>query len=709
MTKRRVFIILSLLITTASILLAIFVFKDSYRRLWETMVDFKNSVIYYGSVLFEIEIDPETSTVINESKVLDWSGFLPKNVESFKRAAVEFFKLIVDKENFKGWLNQSSGNLVDFARWLTILLPAVILIIVLIRKLYFTRNTNHGVDTKPLRLFKRAAEVVYHPAKRFISEYIEFTKENSQLLTIWLMIWLLNLNVVSIFIAFLAYYFYFVMSFDVISLYGQACKLIIDLQVIFTKVPTFILTIASLILFDYWRKSVARNKLNHLERRNRGFINELPIVSMTVGSMGKKKTTVITDMALSQEVMFRQEALERLQKIDMKFPYFPWILFEKDIQACMEFGVIYNLATAKEWVKLKRERYEKHNNPEWQLYSYDIKKYGETYDDCLKIEHIFDALETYAQLYFIYVIETSLMVANYSIREENQKLDAGNFPRWYSDFFPETYAEEEHYAHILDFDVLRLGKKVLANNPNAGSFEFGVIGITEIGKERGNNLELREVKRKEDEANQKNDLFNSWLKMSRHSATVDYFPFIKVFCDEQRPESWGADARDLADIVRIVSSGEQRLTMPFYTIEDMLTEWAFNKFLGLYTKLRYLRGDNTLLVHILKSMTSWIFNRNIRIYNKYGFCAMGIEKERGTMDGKIEKRKYYLLNHKIYSRRFSTDCFSDYFNELAKQTNVGLNDYKAYLTEKASVDELKLQNSYFINALYNNAETNLNG
>ena len=88
---------------------------------------------------------------------------------------------------------------------------------------------------------------------------------------------------------------------------------------------------------------------------------------------------------------------------------------------------------------------------------------------------------------------------------------------------------------------------------------------------------------------------------------------------------------------------------------------------------------------------------------------MGIEKERGTMDGKIEKRKYYLLNHKIYSRRFSTDCFSDYFNELAKQTNVGLNDYKAYLTEKASVDELKLQNSYFINALYNNAETNLNG
>lgn len=58
-------------------------------------------------------------------------------------------------------------------------------------------------------------------------------------------------------------------------------------------------------------------------------------------------------------------------------------------------------------------------------------------------------------------------------------------------------------------------------------------------------LELREIKKGSDDTNQKNDLFNSWLKMCRHSATVDNFPFIKVFTDEQRPESWGADARDL--------------------------------------------------------------------------------------------------------------------------------------------------------------------
>ena len=76
------------------------------------------------------------------------------------------------------------------------------------------------------------------------------------------------------------------------------------------------------------------------------------------------------------------------------------------------------------------------------------------------------------------------------------------------------------------------------------------------------------------------------------------------------------------------------------------------------------------------------------------------------MDGTPERKKYYVLNKKIYSRRFTTDCFSDYFNELARKSNIGLNDYMEYETERASVEELKMQNSYFINALYKNAGSN---
>ena len=384
----------------------------------------------------------------------------------------------------------------------------------------------------------------------------------------------------------------------------------------------------------------------------------------------------------------------------MKFNYFPWIKYEDELRACMEHGRVYNLATVKEWVSIKRQRFEKHGNVNLQLYGYDIIRHGGQFDDALKVSNLFEVLETYAQAYFIYVITSSLIVSNYSIRTDNRMLDSGNFPLWLTDFFPETRRDSSRHAHILDFDVLRLGKKVLENNPKAGSFEFGVVGITEIGKERGNNLELKEVRRNTYDTNQKNDLFNSWLKMCRHSATVDNFPFIKVFTDEQRPESWGADARDLCEIIHIISSGEMRLALPLYTIEKMISEWAFNRFMRLYTDFRFRRGDNTLLVYVLKSITAWLWRRNLRIWNRYGFSVLKIEKERGTMDGKTEKKKYYLMSAKIYAKRFSTDCFSDYFNELARNSFTGLMEYMEYATEKASVEELKEQNSYFINALY---------
>ncbi len=107
-----------------------------------------------------------------------------------------------------------------------------------------------------------------------------------------------------------------------------------------------------------------------------------------------------------------------------------------------------------------------------------------------------------------------------------------------------------------------------------------------------------------------------------------------------------------------------------------------------------------LLVHVLKSITAWLWRRNIRAYNRYGYCILRIGKERGTMDGKVENKKYFLMNGKIYANRFSTDCFSDYFNDMAKKSKTGLMDYLEYCTEKASVEELKQQNSYFVNSLY---------
>ena len=170
--------------------------------------------------------------------------------------------------------------------------------------------------------------------------------------------------------------------------------------------------------------------------------------------------------------------------------------------------------------------------------------------------------------------------------------------------------------------------------------------------------------------------------------------------DEQRPESWGSDARDLTSILTITDSGKKRLALPYYTIEEMLCEKALNWFLPMYYNFRFTRGDNTLFIYLLKCVISKIWAHNERIYNRFGYSVLRIEKERGTQDSKPQKKKYFLANYKIYRLRFTTDCFSDYFNDMALQAGVGLKDYWEYADVKASVAELKLQNSYFIRDLY---------
>lgn len=695
---RIVNISLSIVLTLIFLTFGLTVFSISYLRLFESFGDLFNSIKLYFEGLFTGFYTPPVK-VLEKSDVLKWNAILPDDVERFKFNFKVFFKVLFSLENLKYFFVVLGNKIEKGARVITIVLPLIVLLFFLMKMLYYRPNTNHNKDTFSLRIYKWIMRKTIYPLKRFLRQYREYLSEYSHIWKLWVLGWVIQLNLGSIIVELFAFIFYFILTYDVKSIYGQVVKLSVDLQVFFKYAPLWTLPIIIYYFFDKWRKRVAISRLRHFEARNCGFINSLPISTMGCGSMGKKKTTLITDMALSQEVMFRQKALEIMQKADIKFPKFPWIQLENELNLCMEFGSVYNLATVKDWVKKKEQRFNRHNDVNLQLYGYDMFNYGREFSDGLYVKDLFEIIKTYAQAYFIYVITSSLIVSNYSIRSDNKMISQGNLPLWLTDFFGET-KRVGRYSHIIDFDALRLGRKVIENNPKSGSFEFGVAVITEIGKERGNMLELKEVKKGVDETNQKNDLFNAWLKMCRHNATVDNFPFIKVLVDEQRPESWGADARELCDVLYVVDSTELKLSIPCYTIEEMISEWAYNKFFDFYTDMRFKRGDNTLLVHILKGITAWLFKRNLRVINKYGYSQLEIEKQKGTLDGQVVYKKYYLMNQKIYNKRFTTDCFSDYFNELARECNLGLNDYENYEGIKATVEELKMQNSYFINSLY---------
>lgn len=690
-------------ITLFFIALSVLLFPTAFLRVGESLRDLINSVRYYFNVILCFGKDvPITVNTLPSGKIT--LPFIPLTFSEFKVVWRNYWKLWASKNNLLNYLKALGVFFVKASHVILILAVLFIVLTVLFKLQLKNENNDYDKDSKALKVFKNVTRVTYIPVKKWLIGFVEFVKEHKAYKIIWAVIWLYNFNAFTIAIEAIAFILYFCVSFDVVNIYRQVYKLFIDLSNVTNFVPLWAWILIGLLGFDKMRKGIALKRLNHLERKNRGFINARPIVFMVCGTMGKKKTTAITDMALSQEVMLRDKAFEKILENDLKFPFFPWINLENEIKRGMEYHEIYNLATVRRFVRKKYERWCKSNYSTVKLFNYDYIRYGLSYDDKLKVVSVWEVIENYAQLYFIYTIQSSLLISNYSVRVDNVLMDLGNFPMWNTGFFSRDSRLLESYsrhAHILDFDALRLGRKVVENNEKANSFDFGVVLITEVGKERCNNLELSEKKKSSDTTNQKNDLFNSWLKMVRHSATVDNFPFVRVITDEQRPESWGADARDLCEIVRIEESDETTLAMPFFSLGELLYGWLFGKFSSVYSQYRFKRSDNVLSMYIIKKLTAKLQDYYTGIYNRFGLCRLHVSVESGTQDGKKENNYYYLISKKIYSRRFSTDCFSDFFAEKALRSSIGINDLREYYTEKATFEELSEQNSYFINDLLN--------
>ena len=696
--------IICIIITLGFAACAVFVFPSVLGRLIEGGRDFGLSVAFYFCELLQVphNISPTVNNMPNMGGVFPALP-IAEDWEQFKADFSAYWRLWANGDNFLSYLSFLGILLYKICVIILLLTPVIVLAIVLLKRYLKNQNNDYDKDSRPLKIAKQISRYTYHPVKNWLVGFFGFVCEHKPYWVAWLCMWAYNFNLFTVVLEFFAFYFYFVVSFDFASIYRQVYKLFLDLYVPATFIPLWAWAVIALVLFDKFRKSIAYARLNHYERRNRGFINARPIVYMVCGTMGKKKTTAITDMALSQEVMFRDKAFEKILENDLKFPFFPWVNLENELRRAMDYHAVYNLATVRKFIAKKAARWQKSPCRE-RLFNYDYERYGLTYDDKLKTVDIWQVVETYAQLYFIYIIQSSLLIANYSVRVDGLLSDLGNFPLWNSEFFKRDsrlLASYSRHAHILDFDSLRLGRKVIENNRNADNFEFGVVVITEVGKERGNAVENQDVKKKDETTNRKNDLFNSWLKMVRHSATVDNFPFVRVITDEQRPESWGADARDLCEIVHIRESGETRLAMPFFSLAELLYGWIFGKFAELYYQYRYIRSDNTLSMYLLKMVTAKIQHYYTGIYNRFGYCALRVQIESGTQDGQISENKYYLSSKKIYSKRFSTDCFSDFFTEKALRSPVGIDDLREYATEKATFAELGLQNSYFVNDLLN--------
>lgn len=728
--------VIAIAITLGSLAMSIFVFPVCWYRLLQGVRDFIFSIGYYFGEIFEIDYEipipvtelPNLSDRFSNALTLP---FLPESWEAFQEKWALYWQAFFAKENLTAYLRALGEFLLLFCRLLLIVFPFVLLFSVLIRMTFRTEVTDDYTESKALLFYRRTVEKAYRAIKQWILDFWAFLKESSfkfspfrscAYLRLWAIIWLYNFNVGAICFEFFAYYFYLIVSLDLKNLYIQIYKLLLDLSVAINFIPGIGWLVIGLWLFDLWRKKVGSFVLHMYLDRDEDFAKSLPVVVMLVGTMGAGKTKALTGLNLIQETRFRRKALDCIFDIEMRFPDFPFPKFERVLRDDILNHRIYTLATARQRIRYYRTYFsfasdqavEKSIARHYRkigkerplafrefLFGYDDTLFPTEYDDALTVKDLFDYLEEYAQYYLIYVLKSSLILANYGIRVDGIKSDLGNLPLWDYDFFdrPSVRQDDSECCHVLDFDLLRMGKKVNDENPYIGALEFGVIGISEVGKERGNMLENRGKEKNCAEANPLNDMTEKKLKMIRHNGTVGHDCFVFVGTDEQRASSWSADARELCLLVHLSDQIDKGVTLPLFFLDEMLCDWIIGKFERFQRQYRFFRSDKTLLAYLSQKFVSKVYDYYLRRKNRFGYEKQTVYLESGKQDGELTERVFYNLSKMIYSDRYATDAWRQSLATETLTSSKGLEDLPSYQAVRPSPEEFERQHSYFYSDL----------
>lgn len=697
--KRDRAVYLSVYLILASLLFTALRATVCLKRLVQALVDLGTSIAYY--VLFLLDRQDRVTPTVTQRAVIGWEGVLPFSFDELEQKCERLPRRLLDADNLNDYgmfLLQSWNGLV---LTVTLVLPCVLLLLYL----KYSRYTKAHVAERPRGLWRRRTGAFvgrqYRKGARAWRQYRRFLKQEPIYVRTLLVVWLLNLNLLTVAIEAVAYYFYFLVSLDLASLFGQAVKLVCDLLVARRMLPLWIWCLVAYGIFDAVRTKLALNTLRHMEAKNRGFNQSLPIAVMITGTMGSGKTRMAVDMALSFEQEFRDKARELMLNNMLRFPQFDFLTFQQALVQEIREGRVKNWAGCRQWVRMCRERYRQSPAAE-HFFGYDEQKNAVTYCDGVRVWKLWDVLENYAQEYFLYVAVSSLLLSNFSIRSDVDVSDCAYFPQWNGDFFqrdPREMPQYSRYAHIIDFDLFRLGCQMNRDNCIAGAFEFGVVVLTEIGKERGNQLENQEYKKHSLRANPKNDMFNAWLKLIRHAGTVEGVCFVRLLCDEQRAASWGADARDTAAVLCIKEVSDASSALACDWLSALFLKGVLPLYLQYYQKVLLYGNARAAAIRHVHTAVSALYARCDRRRQLYGYAVSTVTVQDGTLEDEPMEHETYLSFKKVYADRYRTDCYQEYFADRALASDYDFVHAEAYQSDCATLEELEKQSSYLVTGL----------
>lgn len=698
-----------LAILTSSFLLTFSIFKTFkfYKFIFDkTKILFSNFINLLISLFnpdneFSIQILDLLNSKV-ESGQLD--SLIPQEISDFKDRIIYSFRLIISDGFLKSLFD---GTIIDsrLFSFIFLILLFLIPIIYLLNSIYFNElEFNFEKTSKGYDRWVFIYNKFINPSLKFIKARVESVTNKKYFHIIFSLSIFLYFNGINLVIDFFSYYFYFVSKFDFNSLWDLIVVIFIDLTPIFIQIPLWVYILFIYWLFCKWRKNYAINKLEHHEALNCGMIKGSGVMIQLNGPPGCSKTKTMTNMIMTTEMMFRQQSKEIMDEVRNLFPNFRWDLFRKKLDLQIKLGKIKNLVDCENYCKNDfLAQFNTSINISGKWVYYDLEKYDIWYNDALVGEYLFDVIVDYAKAYYVYQMDTALILSNYPIRAEHNRFKNQHMVQFDYNYFCKECFEilPEGYSKVVDYDMVRLKKIKKEDNPNAKIPIAFVLGFTELGKERGNSLENQELKKKSDEANQKNDGFTDMLRVVRHPATIRHRTFCKIFFDEQRASSCGIALSGITEDILTIDKKKMQTknAMPFYFIRLLILDFIHSVSSKFLTKSEACRNDINLFTCFFSWLTKLTSRSLVRYINNYNYEVIYFYNENGSLPESVKVevslQKYFISYKKTYSSRYASDYLRTFFDLKGQTSELGIKDLPSYKDIYPTFDDIDAQNSYF--------------
>lgn len=685
---------------------------NCFARFWESLKTFGFGFYYYFvNLLSDTTTIPETTYnyLINN---LNISIFLPIDSSNLGTYISSAFFISFNKDYFLTTL--SSGS--DIIKALRIIFTLSILLILIgyisYTLIFSERDPLITGETKGLKKYLNFRTNFINKIINPIKTYIDFLKLHKSYLFIYVLILLLNYNVLSILFEILGYFFLFVSSLNFFTLYELLFVLLYTIIQIIVTVNPFVLFIVVYLVFDLIRKNQAKQKLQGYDNKNVEFVTNLGVATYIYGPPGCGKTKFMTDLVLSTDKFFRNKAYSILENFEALFPDINYVTLRRYMDYYISRAHLDNpnrstdnrIQLSNIIRNLVKEKEEKN---ETTLFGFDFKKKKDIWIGNKFVT--FDTfLQAYSEAYYIYVVENPLIYSNYPIRFDSYMNDNEYFKTWNNDLFDvdeSNFREVSQFSYILDFDEIRLGNKY---SGYSGMIDCGIVAITEIDKERGNKFNLEGLQRTSKTPNLKNDLFNPFWKLGRHPSTVDYYPFLRLYGDLQRLDSLNCDLLESGEmLICIDNSSNERTALHLSQYSTAFLE-TINEFTErVLFKLKTSRNFKSLFSYIIERINSWTYLCLAKRSNLFGYKEMDLKIVTSKKDDSEDfKTKYILINKKIYADRYATDVYRNYFEQMLDKKTFKNNKQREFLKEQyssiyATKEQFHKQNSFMINDIEN--------